>query len=41
MVVVSRSLQAALGVEQIEVDDNLDVVRRRRWKVSTYKKLVP
>jgi hypothetical protein len=41
LVVVSKPLASALVVEQIEVDDVLDIIRRRRPKRSTYKKLLP
>jgi hypothetical protein len=41
LVVVSKPLSSSLNVERIEVDDNLDVIRRRRWKKSTYRKLLP
>lgn len=41
LVVVSKPLHATLNVEHVEVDDNWDVVRRRRWKSSTYKKIIP
>jgi hypothetical protein len=37
----SKTLSAFLNTEHIEVDDNLDVIRRRRWKSSTYKKILP
>jgi hypothetical protein len=41
LVVVSETLHSALAVERIEVDDNIDVIRRRRWKQSTYRKILP
>lgn len=41
VVVVSDRLSAALNIEHLEVDDNIDIIRRRRWKQSTYKKLYP
>jgi len=41
LVVTSKVLHAALTVEKVEVDSNLDVIRRRRWKASTYKKILP
>lgn len=41
LVVISSHLNAALNVEKVEVDDNVDVIRRRRWKVSTYRKILP
>jgi len=41
LVVTSLALSAALNVEKVEVDSNLDVIRRRRWKQSAYKKILP
>jgi len=41
LVVVSAPLRSALTVESIEVDNVYDVIRRRRWKKSTYKKILP
>jgi len=41
LVVVSKPLASSLNVEHVEVDDVLDVQRRRRWKQSTYKKVLP
>lgn len=41
LVVVSKTLASSLNVEQVEVDSNLDVIRRRRWKQSTYRKILP
>ena len=41
LVVISRRYSSALTVEHIEVDDVFDVIRRRRWKASTYKKILP
>ena len=41
LVVVSGPLSSSLNVEQIEVDDNPDIIRRRRWKTSNYRKLLP
>jgi len=41
LVVVSKPWAASLNVEHVEVDSNLDVVRRRRWKSATYKKILP
>jgi len=41
MVVTSVHLNAVLYIEHIEVDDNPDVIRRRRWKQASYKKIVP
>lgn len=40
-VVTSLALSASLNVEKIEVDDVIDVVRRRRWKHTTYRKILP
>jgi len=41
LVVLSPRKDALLNVERIEVDSNLDVIRSRRWRSSTYKKLLP
>jgi hypothetical protein len=41
LVVVSKRLSASLAVEKIEVDNTLDVIRRRRFKTSSYKKILP
>jgi hypothetical protein len=41
LVVVSESLHSALVVERIEVDNVTDIIRRRRWKKSTYRKMLP
>ena len=41
LVVVSAARHSALTVEKIEVDDNVDIIRRRRWKQSTYRKILP
>lgn len=41
LVVTSIPLSAALNVERIEVDDVLDVIRRRRWKHTGYRKILP
>lgn len=41
LVVTSGTKSAALNVEKVEVDSNLDVVRRRRFKQSAYKKILP
>jgi hypothetical protein len=41
LVVTSLHLSAALNVERVEVDDVLDIIRRRRWKHTTYRKLLP
>lgn len=40
MVVVSKHLSAVLSVEAVEVDNDLDVIRRRRWKTATYKNVI-
>lgn len=37
----SARLNAFLAAESIEVDDVVDIIRRRRWKSSTYKKILP
>ncbi|SRR6266545_4590964 len=37
MVVWSTKHQHAISVDQIQVDNLFDVIRRRRWKKSTYK----
>lgn len=39
-VVFSKTLNSALNVEAIEVDDVPDVIRRRRHKVQTYRKII-
>jgi hypothetical protein len=41
LVVVSKPLTSSLNVESIEVDDVLDVIRRRRPKKSSYRKILP
>jgi hypothetical protein len=41
LVVVSQPLASSLNVERIEVDNVADVIRRRRWKATTYRKLLP
>jgi hypothetical protein len=41
LVVYSATKSALLNVEQVEVDNVPDVIRRRRWKSSTYKKILP
>lgn len=41
LVVVSKPLASALAVESVECDNVGDVIRRRRWKRSTYKKILP
>jgi hypothetical protein len=41
LVVTSKALSAALNVEKLEMDDVLDVVRRRRWKHTAYRKFLP
>lgn len=40
-VVYSKTKGAALSVEKVEVDSNLDVIRRRRWKRSAYRTILP
>lgn len=39
-VVVSTPLNSALGIDTVETDDVADIIRRRRWKHTTYRKLV-
>lgn len=39
-VVVSNHLNSALGIETVEVDNVVDIIRRRRWKHTTYRKLI-
>lgn len=39
--VTSKKLNAFLVAEKIEVDDVLDIVRRRRPKAAIYKKILP
>jgi hypothetical protein len=41
LVVVSKPLASSLNVEHIEVDDVADVIRRRRWKQTKYRKILP
>jgi hypothetical protein len=41
LVVVSKPLSSSLNVEHVEVDNVADVIRRRRWKSATYKKILP
>jgi hypothetical protein len=41
LVVTSIKLSASLNVEKIEVDDVTDIIRRRRWKHTTYRKILP
>jgi hypothetical protein len=41
LVVISKALNAALAVEQVAIDNVVDVIRRRRWEHSTYKKTYP
>jgi len=41
LVVYSAHLHATLNVEHVEADDVVDIIRRRRWKTSTYKKILP
>lgn len=41
LVVVSKPLASSLNVEHVEVDNVLDVIRRRRPKKSTYRKILP
>ena len=41
LVVMSAAQTSALAVESVSVDDVPDVIRRRRWKVETYRKVLP
>jgi hypothetical protein len=41
LVVWSHTKNALLNVESVEVDNVPDVVRRRRFKAATYKKILP
>jgi hypothetical protein len=41
LVVTSLRLSASLNVEHVEVDNMLDVIRRRRYRAATYKKILP
>lgn len=41
LVVVCDSITSSLNVENISVDNVLDVVRRRRLKQTTYRKILP
>jgi hypothetical protein len=41
LVVVSKPLASSLNVENVEVDNVPDVIRRRRWKKQTYRKILP
>lgn len=41
LVVTSNRLDAVLNAEHVEVDDNVDIQRRRRWDKPTYSKIVP
>jgi hypothetical protein len=41
LVVVSSTLASSLNVETIQVDNVSDIIRRRRYKRSTYKKVLP
>lgn len=41
LVVVSAAQTSSLAVESVSVDDVPDVIRRRRWKVETYRKVLP
>jgi hypothetical protein len=40
LVVYSSHLNSALAVEAVEVDDVPDIIRRRRFKVQTYRKII-
>jgi hypothetical protein len=39
-VIFSRSQQAVLSIAAVECDNNPDIIRRRRAKASTYKKIL-
>lgn len=39
--VTSNVAGSFFAVEQIQVDDIFDVIRRRRWKHATYRKVLP
>lgn len=39
-VVVSTPLNSALGIDTVETDDVVDIIRRRRFKHTTYRKLL-
>lgn len=41
MGVTSYALSSFLGIEALECDTTLDIVRRRRWKHTTYRKITP
>lgn len=41
LVVTSKHLSASLNVEKLECDDVSDIVRRRRWKHTSYRKILP
>jgi len=41
LVVLSPTKNHLLNVEKVEVDSNLDVMRTRRWRASTYRKILP
>jgi hypothetical protein len=41
LVVVSKPLASSLNVESVEVDNVPDVIRRRRYKRQTYRKILP
>lgn len=41
LVVVADSINSSLNVESVEADNVLDVVRRRRLKAQTYRKILP
>lgn len=40
-VVVSTPLRSALGIDTVETDTTIDIIRRRRFKHTTHKLLVP
>jgi hypothetical protein len=41
LVVTSNKLSAALIAERVEVDDVLDIIRRRRWKHTVNRTILP
>lgn len=40
-VVLSGVAGSAFTIEQVQVDDIADVIRRRRWKTPTHRKILP
>lgn len=41
VVVTSLTEAAVFNVEHVEVDSNVDIQRRRRWKQTAYRKILP